>query len=399
MGRKDFIATIYPVSPFGTQIREVLTINYQTANITHRSFGIFRELLQPGGQENDPLAQLELDEVMHRVKESGYRTIVLALEDPFLELPVIAQSANRVGLTNGDFLWVHFGEFEFSFVYGEDPDVIRFLSGSVLSLPLDDETDQLISAWNKIDSDFTARVRASYPKDALGGYVLTTEYYEAFAPDYFSGFAYDAILTAAIGTCEAWRVNQSTLDIPIETHLDGIQRVVYNGPTGNVSLDVNVRRDDGLTFGIMNLLPPGLTLPNSTHRLPIQSTVVAHAAYSDSSYKEEFAGQYPFIFADGRPIPPDLLRDTPPQNFLGESVRVVGLSMVGTTAAFSILAAWWTCLLREHKIIKAAQPPFLYMMCFGSVVLCFAIIPLSFDESYGQDKKRQRLSNCFNCKK
>jgi len=38
---------------------------------------------------------------------------------------------------------------------------------------------------------------------------------------------------------------------------------------------------------------------------------------------------------------------------------------------------------REHRVVKAAQPYFLYLICLGAAVCASAIFPLSFDESYG----------------
>jgi len=43
----------------------------------------------------------------------------------------------------------------------------------------------------------------------------------------------------------------------------------------------------------------------------------------------------------------------------------------------------WVFVHHEHRVIKAAQPYFLYMLSLGSGVIVCSIVPLSFDESDG----------------
>lgn len=43
----------------------------------------------------------------------------------------------------------------------------------------------------------------------------------------------------------------------------------------------------------------------------------------------------------------------------------------------------WVFVYRRDRIVRAAQPFALLFICFGSFVIAWSIIPLSFDESYG----------------
>jgi hypothetical protein len=73
-------------------------------------------------------------------------------------------------------------------------------------------------------------------------------------------------------------------------------------------------------------------------------------------------------YADGRTVPPDLLRDPPEQNYLSTPVRVVGFTVMGLALLISAATILWVYVHREHRVVKAAQPYFLYL--FVSVPGC-----------------------------
>jgi gamma-aminobutyric acid type B receptor len=50
---------------------------------------------------------------------------------------------------------------------------------------------------------------------------------------------------------------------------------------------------------------------------------------------------------------------------------------------FALATVVWVFIHRKHKVLTAAQPYFLYLLCFGAIVEASAILPISFDESYG----------------
>jgi len=103
-------------------------------------------------------------------------------------------------------------------------------------------------------------------------------------------------------------------------------------------------------------------------------------------------GQYYFLnetrYADGRTVPPDLLRDLPEQNYLGKIPRAFGFALMAIALLASLGTTIWVYLHHEHRVVKAAQPYFLYLICSGAAVCAFAIFPLSFDESYGWSSRQ-----------
>jgi hypothetical protein len=79
-------------------------------------------------------------EALKAVKASGYRTIVVSMADQNVEFPRIANAAASLGLLNGDFVWVWFGDY----IHGEsfleassNPNVTALLLGSLWLSPQD----------------------------------------------------------------------------------------------------------------------------------------------------------------------------------------------------------------------------------------------------------------------
>jgi len=93
-----------------------------------------------------------------------------------------------------------------------------------------------------------------------------------------------------------------------------------------------------------------------------------------------------FVYADGTTNRPPILRDTPPQNYLCESLRIVGFLLFGIVIVLSVTASAWVFVRRKHPVLRASQPCFLYAISIGTVVFASAIVPLSFDEGDGWDE-------------
>ena len=92
---------------------------------------------------------------------------------------------------------------------------------------------------------------------------------------------------------------------------------------------------------------------------------------------------HPYYFADGTTTPPALLRTTPEQNYLGKGVQVTGLVLASIALCLILVSALWVFWYRNHTVVIAAQPPFLYVLCLGSILMTLVIFLSSFDEGSG----------------
>ena len=186
---------------------------------------------------------------------------------------------------------------------------------------------------------------------------------------------YDAVLTAGIGACHAQAALNGTTNGALtgEQHNWGVRHSQFRGASGNLSFgDRNFflggARDLGTScwgainfvseelgwFEIPDMLLPDLVGPRWSRLLP-------------------------YVYADGTDTPPALLRDLPEQNYLNSSLRTLGFTLMGVAGFCSISACIWVVLCRKHKVLTAAQPFFLYIVCFGTLVQSSTIAAISFD--------------------
>lgn len=93
----------------------------------------------------------------------------------------------------------------------------------------------------------------------------------------------------------------------------------------------------------------------------------------------------PYYFSDGTLNPPALLRTTPEQNYLTDGVRSMGLSLASIAMLVILISVTWVFFYRSHSVVIAAQPPFLYVLCLGSLLTTSSIYISSFDEGTGWD--------------
>lgn len=67
-------------------------------------------------------------------------------------------------------------------------------------------------------------------------------------------------------------------------------------------------------------------------------------------------------------------------NYLGNLVYF-GYLLCALITMSSLGFSVWTGLQRKDATVKAAQPPFLIMICVGTLIMGSALIPLSFDDN------------------
>lgn len=68
------------------------------------------------------------------------------------------------------------------------------------------------------------------------------------------------------------------------------------------------------------------------------------------------------------------------KNYLTK-VRSVGLTLMAVIMACSLGAVAWVALKRNTFVVKASQPPFLCLICFGTLIMASSIVPMSIDDS------------------
>jgi hypothetical protein len=90
------------------------------------------------------------------------------------------------------------------------------------------------------------------------------------------------------------------------------------------------------------------------------------------------------------------LRTPGSQNYLRSSFRVAGLCMMSFTMVGAVMIAVWVYDNRNHRVLLASQPTFLYIIVAGAIIQSATVVTLSFDEGAGWSEDRlTRLCNFF----
>lgn len=211
----------------------------------------------------------------------------------------------------------------------------------------------------------------------------TQYYYET------AGYSYDATILLGLSACNevaAISKNLSTSDLDTIAssfkgidHFNRLRRTNFTGATGNVQLDLVTGTRDGSTVNyiIDNWLPSDYDDNNITFR---PTTTHFFAADGDGNWEN----LKPYIFSGGKtslgPTP-----DLPPltMKILTVHTSLFIFSMVALVIILlsTIWFAIWTCRHWNSRVVRASQPIFLLLLCFGVAVMSVAIVPVSLEFS------------------
>jgi hypothetical protein len=382
LNRTDYVEILYRISDTNIQRREILTWTLEAANITWNSRAMLREgQVAPGDIRNarSPMGTLQA------LKESGYRTIIVFLEDARLDFPLVAEAADSLGMTKGDYVWFWFGPIDPIFLHTDNPVYNNILYGSGTVMPMDPLLEELktgipsplMQAWHTVTPDFIDLVNQANPiQPGEAGYVYADEtFFRQNKADFGAGFIYDAVMSIGIGACAAAaQGNRSST-----AHLQGIRQSPFYGATGRVEYlnrdgRSGTRDPYSVPWGVVNVLPgrPG--------QQPFEFSTLWLSV--GNSTQSGWIEQTPFVFADGTTTGPPL-RTMPEQNYLSPGLQIMGLSLMSIAILLAILSIVWVFVQRNHRVVLASQPIFLYIISFGCIIQASTIFVLSFDESFG----------------
>jgi hypothetical protein len=389
-GRTDYIAVLYALTDTGSQRSVAFRQSLGAARMRHATVSFMSPAIDLNSVSvSDELLFNATRLALQQVKLSGFRTIVLAMEVPFLELPLIADAAAAMGLLNQEYFWVLSGHVDPKLLFTNNTNVTGLLKGAAWLSPVElhytePDTNKFLQAWRSANETLVHEVNEANPmKEGQPGYFFANQdFYQTYLPEYGDGFMFDAVMATAMGACLAAADNTATTSnnnngghggpISSEAHVRGIRSVDFEGATGRVKFGATADSDGArlastVTWSVFNLVPS------------LNKPVVVSELYLNGTWTH----RTDFVYADGTTVPPKLLRDEPEQNYLNNVIRGVGLALMGVVMFMAVATVVWVYLHRNHRVLQAAQPHFLYLLAIGSAVSVSTVIPISFDESTG----------------
>lgn len=346
-GRTNYTSVLYPSSFLGTQLRETIILQLEIDG-----FSWFSENFLPPQSGRIPGVN-SIETSLAELKDRGFRTIFVAMDNPDQELPVIAAAAQQLGMNNGDFFWLWFGNFDFQHLYSDDPNIIAILFGSAWISPLDPFfltfNDPFQAAMASQGPEFVDRVNAANPiRQGEPGF-------EEAGPDFFNfsshlefgeSYMYDAVMSIGIGACLAQQEPNGTLSGA--AHVDGIRAAQFIGASGSVSFSnageyAGARVPRGALWAVLNFAPSIPISVDSSVRIP-------YVYYPEN---QSWVSLDAFLYADGTETPPPL-RNMPSQNYLSQGLRILGFCLMALVLASSVLTAIFVFVNRNHRVLRAA---------------------------------------------
>jgi len=208
-------------------------------------------------------------------------------------------------------------------------------------------------------------------------------------PDLYSPFIYDSAIAAGLGACNA-AVGAGDDYFDGYEHFAAITRTTFLGPSGPVTLDnLTGSRDPSSAYSILVNF-----MIDDTH--DSDDTIVFKGVTSGLFEFGEWREFEPYVYADGSTVaPPDLKPPEVDQNYLGTGWRASGWVMCGIGIALAAALALWTRSKRNARVIKASQPFFLYIICFGIALFISSIFPLGVDEEIASSSGCTIACNSF----
>ena len=117
---------------------------------------------------------------------------------------------------------------------------------------------------------------------------------------------------------------------------------------------------------------------------------VLYATWSEENQNED--GEYgsweavegtEFYYNGNTKTEPKPLRTVSNAHYISKSSQITGFSLVSLSCFQSLCCALWVFWNRKERLVRASQPPFLYLLCAGSIMVAISLVFISFDEDKG----------------
>ena len=357
-----------------------------------------------------------IEDALNEVVKEGYRTIMY-IGDRFTLLDDIARVADGMGLLGEGYFWIISGAAlqpamlpTVRAQVGSPLD--KLLNGAAMFTNYDPfvynaTSDKFLEAWKNQNEQLIAELNAKSPKpqgdeEGVAGnivsdasfYTAESDYFETEVPTEYASFIYDAVVAAGIGACRAF-----VQDGENGQHYESILQSSFTGASGNVRFKNN---DDGepensrdmtdVTFGIHNIRP---TETDASGQRGYES--ILFATWNEENEHINPQGEVEsgawkvldgvdFLYFGQTSDEPTPLRTVANANYIPTSTQRIGFALVGLSCFLSLASGGWVLVNRKEKIVTAGQPPFLYILCFGSILVAISLIFISFDEDKGFSK-------------
>ena len=286
------------------------------------------------------------------------------------------RDAARAGLVGPGFAWYlnDASLYELEFDAG-DREIIEAINGLgivVLEPKVPRKAEPVTMSFQfdiRLQQEFIESVQ-NVDDQFFVNYNLTKE--EPFF-SYWFALAYDSVLLPAYAACSIGKEFFSAEEL-----FQAISLSDFDGATGHIRLshDTQTRDQQSIQTALVNSVIAESTSDDGKVRFERRTATLMRF---DEGNHGEIVNL--FIYSDNSTNPP---LPMPPLevnlNLINNGTRVSGLTLCALVILIALGWMVFTYLHRTAKFVRGSQPPFLYMLCVGVILMAASIIPMSLQE-------------------
>lgn len=346
-------------------------VNGMLANAAQFFPDVFLKIVSMSEQAPD------YDHLANSIQRSDIRYVYAIFDGT--QYPKLFESAVSRGLDQINYTWIFTSIGTEGILtrqeFDNDSATLKMASGSLVygnvgSAKHFGRYDAFVKEWGKLGQ---SEAGLAYLQDKIPKFPLDSSYRPIMEESLFEtssnafSFAplyYDTTILMGLAAC-------STTQGP--EHFVKIMNTSFVGASGLIQLDpsTRARTTNSSLFHIWNFVPE--VSPNGNYSL----RQVQIATYEKNVWSND---DNP-IFSDGtNNIPLDLPIVVENKNFIGSKLRITGICMSVFIVVLSMGFSCWTMVCHKERIVKASQPIFLHLVCFGTALMGASIALVSWDD-------------------
>jgi len=423
LGDSDAFPYFARVIPEGFDFADTLTIAITRGDIWKREYVAIIYEDNYGEQFEDPLEDAEEDfdfasitegydegsdesmrEILGVIKEDGYRTIIIAA-NRYGILDDIARIAEEMEMLGEEYFWLITGDAFPPAIRDKvkievDSPLDKLLNGAALFTNYDPfhyrpDNDPFLAAWKAQDASLIPALNAKVPTDSNGDLYFEAgdDYFSQEIPTEWSSYIYDAVMASAIAACKAYEQASSATDdtssTPKNLHHQSILQSEFQGASGPLKFardgeeTLTSRDATDVSFGLHNLRPLQADSDGMRRYESVLTHLYTTPVDADDGGRWTLEDGQEFLFFGQTNVEPMPLRTVSDFHYLSKPVQTAGIILASVALFVCLTTVLWVAVNSNEREVKASQPFFLYLVCFGSSLVAVSLFCLSFDEEKG----------------
>jgi len=261
----------------------------------------------------------------------------------------------------------------------------------------DTSTEKFYDEWNNIgkDQDLVDYINSKQPEpfaDYLT-YTRNASYFTDSPPSRFAAYAYDAAIALGLSACASINTNinegegeQNPYFFSGKQQKKEFMSLEFDGASGEIFFDQSGKTNSRDPFSFRYMVS---NINGHEYAGGEMIEFEAENVFNFDPETQVWSKQdgRDFIFYDGTTVPPAQFLPLEEDEYsLTPGIRAYGYICAIICVVLSVVCMILTQKWKNKKVIRAAQPPFLIMIAFGTLMMSTSIFFISIDDGVASIK-------------